>query len=279
MKRLILLLTLAVLLPLNVCAKDNDAPKGLSVMSFNIRCASAEDGTNSWKYRYPATAMMFDDHMPDIVGMQECEEEQFLYYKGIFDKKFKIVGVGRDDGKKAGEVMAVMYNPKTVSMLKWGTFWLSETPDVPSKGWDAACNRTATWAILKDKASGQKIFFVNTHIDHVGAEAQKNGVALIVSKIAELNTEDLPVIVTGDFNMEPSDASLSSIKAALLDARESAVASDSSHSYNGWGKAKKTIDYIWYKGLSCTKFETITKSFYERKFISDHFPIKATFIL
>lgn len=276
MKRLFLI-AFAALMPLFVNAKD--AREGLTVMSFNIRYAGAKDGTNSWEYRYPAVAMMMDDQTPDIIGLQECVWEQFNYLKNVFDKKFKIVGVGRDDGKKEGEMMAIMYNPKTISLLKWGTFWLSETPDTPSKGWDGQCYRTATWAVIKDKTSGQKIFYVNTHIDHVGVEAQKNGVALIVQKIAEMNTEGLPVVVTGDFNMGFADPALDSIKGVMSNARETAVATDDLESYNGWGKEKKTLDHIWYKGFSsCTKFETVTKPYYERKFISDHYPVKATLI-
>ena len=277
MKRFILL-AFAALLPLFVSAKDDAPREGLTVMSFNIRNSDAKDGTNSWMYRYPAVALMLDEQKPDVIGMQEVLPEQFEYLKNIFDKTFKIVGVGRDDGKKAGEMMAIMYNPKTVSLVKWGTFWLSETPDTPSKGWDAACFRTATWAVIKDKATGKKAFFVNTHLDHKGVEAQKNGAALIVSKIAELNTDSLPVIVTGDFNMEWSDAGLSPLKGAFGEARQTAVKSDDVPSFNGWGKEKKTLDHIWYKGLSCIKFETVTKPYYERKFVSDHYPVKATMV-
>lgn len=278
MKRILAFLLAATLLPLSIFAKDDKGHDGIFAMSFNIRYADAEDGTNSWKYRYPATALMLDDQRPDVVGLQECMYEQFDYLKTVLDKIYKIVGVGRDDGKKEGEMMAVMYNPKTVSLLKWGTFWLSETPDVPSKGWDAACYRTATWAIMKDKATGKKFIFVNTHLDHQGVEAQKNGVQLIVSKIAEINPDGFPVILTGDLNLEPGSAALEPLKGALNDARETAVVSDYKNTYNGWGKDSKTIDYVWYKGFTCTMFETITKPYYDRNFISDHYPVKASLI-
>ena len=155
MKRLTAILLIVALLPLALAAKDNKGHEGIHAISFNIRYANAEDGTNSWKYRYPAVAMMLDDQRPDVAGLQECLYEQFEYLQTSLDKLYKFVGVGRDDGKKAGEMMAIMYNPKTVSLVKWGTFWLSETPDVPSKGWDAACYRTATWALMKDKESGR----------------------------------------------------------------------------------------------------------------------------
>ena len=278
MKRL-LTLALAAILPLAVFAASPKSHDGVVAMSYNIRYGKAEDGTNSWAYRYPATAMMLDDQRPDVVGLQEALDDQFSYLKTALDKFYKGVGVGRTDGKKEGEMTAILYNYKTTSLVKWGTFWLSETPDVPSKGWDAMCYRTATWAILKDKASGKKYFVINTHLDHVGELAQKNGLELLINKIAELNPSGLPVIATGDYNLEPDAPALEAARKALSNARETAVVSDDSHTYHGWGKDKKTIDHIWYKGATCTKFETVTKPYYERKFISDHYPIKATFLL
>lgn len=260
-------------------AKDSGTRVGLTVMSYNVRMAGAEDGTNSWQYRYPASAMMIDEIKPDIIGMQECETIQHEYFGDVFNKTYKIIGVGREDGKKEGERMSVMYNSKTVSLLKWGTFWLSETPDKPSMGWDAACFRCATWAFMKDKATGKKFLFVNTHLDHMGAEAQKNGIQVILDHIASLNTENLPVVLTGDFNMEISNPAFADLKAQMSNARETGVVTDDHYTYNGWGKAKDTIDYIWYKGFgSCISFETVTKPYMDRTFISDHFPIKAIFV-
>lgn len=267
----------AIMLPQAMNAK-NEKKEGIMVMSYNIRNCDAEDGTNSWQYRYPATALMIDDQKPDVIGLQEVLYEQFQYLKTAFDKSYSLIGVGRDDAKKKGEMMAIMYNKNTTTVAKWGTFWLSDTPDTPSQGWDGACVRCATWAVMKDKASGKKYIVINTHLDHQGAEAQKNGVKLIVSKMAELNPEGLPVIITGDFNLEAGSPALMPLKNAMNDARSTAVVTDDHFSYNGWGKAQGTIDYIWYKDLSCTKFETVTKPYYERTFISDHFPVKATFI-
>lgn len=280
MKRFLLTLAaLVAVLPSSLQAKDGDR-NGLSVISYNIRCLSKEDGTNAWEYRYPATVLMIEDQKADVMGMQELTDGQYEYLKIAADRDYKIIGVGRDDGKKEGERTAIMYNTKTLSLKKWGTFWLSDTPDKPSKGWDAACNRTATWAILKDKASGKSFFILNTHIDHEGEEAQKRGVELIMSRIPELNTDNLPVIITGDFNMEADAQPISAMKASYSNSRERALNSDDMHTYHGWGKTKKSIDYIWYSGISsCMQYETITKPYYERTFISDHYPIKAVFVL
>lgn len=151
-KHLILLLAALVLLPAGLLAQND-----LKVMSYNIRVGTAKDGTNSWEFRYPASALMIQDQQPDIFGVQEALSFQVRYLEE-YCEGYKSVGVGRDDGKKKGEFMSIFYKTKKFKLLKWGTFWLSETPDVPSKGWDAACFRSATWALLKDKASGKKFF-------------------------------------------------------------------------------------------------------------------------
>lgn len=278
MKKYLTILLAAVLLPALVHAKDDKTREGVAIMSYNIRIGSSNDGTNSWQYRYPATALMLDDQKPDIVGLQEALYSQVNYLTNTFDKTFKSVGVGSEDGKKKGEFEAILYDKNTTSVTKSGTFWLSETPDVPSKGWDSENYLSATWAIFKDKASGGRYVVVNTRIEEEKPEARKNGVQLIADKLAEINPEGLPVIVLGDFGMEPSESGLAPIKGALVDARSSAAVSDDTHTFHGWGKVKKTQDYIWFKGGSCIKFETITKAYYERTFISDHYPILATFV-
>ena len=138
MKRtfLILLATLMVLPVVTVSARKKTAD--VKVISYNIRNGPAKDGTNSWEFRYPASAMMIQDQQPDIFGLQEAYDYQVKYLEEACED-YKSVGVGRDDGKSKGEFMSIFYNKKTTKLLKWGTFWLSETPDVPSKGWDAPC--------------------------------------------------------------------------------------------------------------------------------------------
>ena len=158
--------------------------------------------------------------------------------------------------------MSIFWNKKTLKMLKWGTFWLSETPQKPSMGWDAACFRTATWALMKDKRTGEKFYFVNTHLDHEGAEAQKNGLNLIMDKIAEINTEGLPMVLTGDFNMEPSNPNLAELDARMQSARKIAAQTDSHATYNGWGKSSTMIDYIYVSGFSsCPEYQTVTNRY------------------
>lgn len=254
------------------------SPDELSVISYNIRNGEAKDGTNSWQYRYPASAMMIMDQMPDIFGVQEAYDYQ-VKYLDEFCEGYKSVGVGREDGKSKGEHMSIFYNTKTVKLLKWGTYWLSETPDKPSKGWDAACKRTATWALLKDKKNGKKFYYVNTHLDHKGREAQRNGLMLIVKKIQEMNKEGYPMILTGDFNVTPADEVLNDLNNTMTSARETAVKTDKGDTFNGWGRSKGVIDHIYYSGFNaCTLFEVIRKPYDERAYISDHYPVKSVLV-
>lgn len=259
-------------------AENDKDTEGIKVMSYNIRYGSAEDGPNSWNYRCPATVEMIEDQKPDVFGVQEA-----LYYQISFIEEncseYKSVGVGRDDGKKAGEHMSVFWNTKTISMLKWGTLWLSETPDKPSLGWDAACCRTATWVLMKDKRTGRKFYFVNTHLDHVGREAQKNGLKLIVDKLVEINQDNYPMILTGDFNVTSDDCVLCDLDSKMTSARRSALKTDDKGTYNNWGKSSLAIDYIYYSGFSsCPEFHTVTDAYAKRAFVSDHYPITATLI-
>ena len=279
MRKLTLLLALfATLLPAAAKKDAKDPFNGASVMSFNIRTSNAKDGTNSWEFRADAVLAMIQDQKPDVLGLQEATFGQVTPLAYFLDD-YKWVGVGRDDGKKGGEYMAVFYNKKRVSLAKWGTFWLSETPDTPSKGWDAAYFRTATWCLFKDKTSGKKYFVVNTHLDNEGAEARANGLTLILDKIAAMNGEGLPVIVMGDFNMTLGDPSMAPARKALQNARTTAAKSDDLDTCHDWGRNFSAIDFIWYKGFSsCVEYETVTKSYGGRAYISDHYPIKAKFV-
>ena len=256
--------------------KDYD----LKVISYNIRMGAAKDGTNSWEFRYPATALMIEDQKPDVFGLQEAFSYQVRFIAENF-KDYDNVGVGRDNGKEKGEFMSIFWNKKTVKMVKWGTFWLSETPEKPSMGWDAACKRTATWALMKDKRTGKMFYFVNTHLDHKGKEAQRKGLELIVSRIDEINPKGYPMILTGDFNIKPDNVALKGLEEKMQSARKIAPKTDNAATFNNWGKAKSdmVIDYIYVSGFSaCPEYHTINEKYGDWKYISDHYPIYAKLI-
>ena len=250
----------------------------VKVISYNIRVINSKDGENEWKYRAAASDAMIKDYAPDIFGLQEAMPGHLEYLNKALPK-YASVGVGREDGVSKGEHMSIYYNTKTIKLEKWGTYWLSETPDVPSKGWDAACKRTATWALLTVKSTGKQFFYVNTHLDHRGAVAQQKGLDLIVSRIAEMNPEGLPMILTGDFNVETDSPVLAELNTRMLDARKTAEKTDSRATFNGWGSRAIVIDFIYYSGFSsCPEYETIVRQYEEVPYISDHYPIMARLI-
>ena len=274
MKKTILLA--AALLPLLLGCKSGE--NTLTVMSYNIRFETADDGDNAWPHRREAVAEMIRDVHPAVFGVQEALPGQ-LRYIGETCPEYRWVGVGRDDGVSEGEHMAVFYDTTRTTLVNWGTYWLSETPDVPSYGWDAACRRTATWTLMKDLASGRHFYFVNTHLDHVGTEARKNGLLLVVERIAEMNPEGWPMILLGDFNVHPDDPCLDSLRPLMTDAWESALSADPGVTYHGWGRHTEgtPIDYVFYKGFgSCRDIRRITRTYLDVPFVSDHYPVAAT---
>lgn len=279
MKRIILMIALTLLSV--SCGGDLEAHKkpdnSLTIVSFNVRSdndGKLSDGQNSWCYRQDASYDMFNEIEPDVCGIQEARIHQ-KYDLQMNTVGYEFIGVGRDDGLNKGEHMLIAYMKKKVKLLDWGTYWLSETPDVPSKGWDAAYIRTATWAKFKHTATGREFFFVNTHLDNKGSEAKRNGLALIVDKMKSLNPDKLPVILTGDFNMTPGDEKMADLEKEMYSARTAAELTDDSPSFNEFGKGRYMIlDYIYYCGFStCKKFWVINQQFGSVPYISDHYPI------
>ena len=276
MKKLVLFAALAAMFSFVSCGNADE----LKVMSYNIRLDHKGDGDNAWPNRKEATIAMLEDVKPDVFGVQEALPHQVAYITEQAPN-YKNVGVGRDDGVAKGEFMSIFWNVETMEMLEWGTYWLSETPDVPSYGWDAACRRTATWALMKDKRNGKQFYFVNTHLDHRGTEARKKGLELIVSRIAEINPKGYPMVLTGDFNVKPDNATLKDLDSKMQSARKIAPRTDNHPTFNNWGKIKPdmVIDYIYVSGFSaCPEYHTVTEKYGTWKYVSDHYPITAKLI-
>lgn len=168
--------------------------------TFNIRYDNPGDSLNNWKYRKDTVCKFILEKQLDIVGMQEVLHNQLEDLKeGL--PNFAEVGVGRDDGKTAGEYAPLFYRADKFELLDSNTFWLSQYPDsVGFIGWDGACTRIATWAKLKDKATGKVFMAINTHFDHVGVEARRQGALLIIQRIKDI-VGNQPAVVTGDFNV------------------------------------------------------------------------------
>ncbi len=172
-------------------------------MSYNIRYATDSDGKNAWKFRKEQVANEILFYDVDLLGMQEALYEQLTYLKDQMPA-YDWYGEGRDDGKKAGEFSPIFYRKDKFKLLDKGTFWLSKTPDKPSKSWDAALPRIVTWVKLKAIAGGKEFYYFNTHFDHIGKTARQESARLILTKIDSLTKNgDTPVILTGDFNVPP----------------------------------------------------------------------------
>ena len=186
MKTLLLILLIAISFHPRLPAQLSETGTAFSVMTYNIRYAGGEKegDINNWSKRKYLVAKVITKYKPDIIGLQEAEKIQIDDLMNLSDG-YNWIGVGRNDGKEAGEFTAIFYNKNRFELIRNLTFWLSETPGVPSRGWDAAPNRTVTVAELLDKKSGKSLYLFNTHFDHVGEKARIESVKLLVEKINE----------------------------------------------------------------------------------------------
>lgn len=172
----------------------------LKVMTFNIRCPAKDDGPNYWDYRVELAAGVVKEHSPDIVGLQEALRRQLDDLQPHLGD-YVAIGAGRDDGKDKGEFSAILYNKNILEPLDSGTFWLSDTPEVPgSITWGANLPRVCTWGRFKHKASGKTFYFFNTHWDHESANSRAKSARLMAARVAKRENAGDPAIVTGDFN-------------------------------------------------------------------------------
>ncbi|MBX2914318.1 MAG: endonuclease/exonuclease/phosphatase family protein [Cyclobacteriaceae bacterium] len=265
----------------------------VSVMSYNIRLDTESDGVNQWKNRPNKVINLIKKYNPDLVGVQEALHNQMLdLQKGL--PEYSHIGVGRDDGKEKGEYSAIFYKKEKFEVLIQNTFWLSETPDVPgSKSWDAAITRVVSFALLKDKSTGKEFLYANTHFDHIGKEARKKSAEMIKTFIAGFmsgaafpnptETKKIPVIVSGDFNSEPTDAPYLTITNGehfrLFDSRPANNLTGTFCGFELNKMACRTIDYIFHsEDWKASGYQVIQDNdgtYYP----SDHLPVLVTLTL
>ena len=248
----------------------------LSVVSFNIRNSAANDGFNAWDFRKGAIITMINTIKPDILGVQEALSDQIQYFDQ-FANQYGRVGVGRDDGKKAGEFSAIYYLKERFTVVDTGNFWLSPTPYLPSKGWDAACIRIVTWVQLREKSTEKELFVFNTHFDHVGVEARKESAKLLLAQIKQItHNMEVTTFITGDFNTQTCDPLFDELKEMMPSAREKAPETDDRGTYHEYGEMSEMIDHIFYTKATPLSFKVLTESF-GIAYISDHYPVLGKF--
>lgn len=252
--------------------------QSLKVLTYNIRLDIASDGVNAWSNRKDYFNAQLQFYNPDIFGIQEALPNQVRDI-AVAHETYKNISMGRD-GAEQGEASSLFFKKDRFTLLQGATFWLSETPNVISKGWDAALNRICTYTLLKDKETKKHLWVFNTHLDHMGEQARTESLALIVSKIKQLNTQNYPVILMGDFNSEPKEDRIKQLKKSMDDSRDISIQKPfgPNGTFNGFKHNEpvtKLIDYIFLSKNNpflVTKYAILSDS-KDLKYPSDHLPV------
>jgi len=252
--------------------------QNLKMMTYNIRLDNPSDGENAWPNRKDYFTSQIQFYSPDIFGVQEALPNQVTYIASALPDYNKF-GIGREEGG-TGEACTIYYKKDRFQVDKISTFWLSENPNVVSRGWDAACNRVCTSALFKDLKTKKLFWVFNVHLDHIGNEARIKGVQLVLSKIKEFNTKNYPVFLMGDFNSEPDTPQIAEIKKVMNDTKDVSVEKPfgPAGTFNDFEHNKPVtllIDYIFISknsGLKVQKHAVLSDS-KDLKYPSDHLPV------
>jgi endonuclease/exonuclease/phosphatase family metal-dependent hydrolase len=249
----------------------------INFMSWNLRLYNNWDGPNIWENRKEEVKGLILFYQADILCTQEGVLNQLVFLRDTVGG-YDYIGVGRDDGKEKGEFSAIFYRKDRLEVTEQGTFWLSETPGVVSKGWDAAIVRVCTWGVFRDKKSKKQFMVFNTHFDHIGQVARENSARLIMAKMKELNTKNLPVMLAGDFNSTPDSKPYQVMAEVCIDARmvSEIPAYGPLATFNGFRfdqEPTERIDYIFIDGKTRVKRYAVLTNSQGQRYPSDHFPI------
>ena len=252
--------------------------QNLKVITYNLRFDNPADGENQWQLRKEFLTAQIAFYEPDFFGTQEGKLHQLQYIDSTLTQ-YKWIGKGRDNSPTGGEYSALFYNSHKYKVLKQATFWLSETPEKVSKGWDAMFERICTWGLFEDIRTKKRFYVFNTHFDHVGETARTNSAHLIYEKIIAINTEKLPAILTGDFNSEASSNAYKFISSKMNDAKTISKSKTfgPSGTFNNFEFHKPVtllIDYIFTSknNISVLKYAVLSDS-KDCKYPSDHLPV------
>ena len=263
-------------------SRSEGANSMTEVLSYNIRYASPGDGPDRWQFRVDAVADVIGSS--DVAALQEVTHGQLEDLIARLDG-FGWYGVGREDGKQAGEAVPIFYRESRFKKLDEGTFWLSDTPSVAgTRGWDAALPRITSWVKLQDKQNQQPLMVASTHFDHLGQQARLESAKLLRQWMLDLPAE-LPVIVLGDFNTRPGSDPYTVMvgdQPSTSPIRDARSISDSEPSgpqstWNGFDKVVpgQIIDHVFVRGnIDVKRYAVENPKTSEDRFTSDHLPVR-----
>jgi len=254
------------------------AQNSIDVMSYNIRLGSADDGENHWNIRKDKLKDLINYYEADFIGMQEAQKPQIEYLLEN-NSLYGFLGKPRDEGENS-EFSCIFYLKNKYKVLQQDTFWLSETPEKSTKSWDAAYPRIVTYGLFENIKTKKKIWVLNTHFDHVGVVARQKSAEIILKKIKQLQgKQNLPVVLTGDFNSFKTDTWMQPLLNNLQEASSHSITKPygGTATWNAFNFKEKPVDQIDFifsskNNTVIKKFRTIT-DFYDFKYPSDHSPI------
>ena len=267
-----------------------DETDGLMVMSSNVRFYSARNkasdpdtGNRDWEVRKVGYFKMINTMLPDVFGVQEAEYIQLQHIKDNCSG-YSYVGVGRNDGDTKGESTAIFYKTDVIEVEDWGTKWHSETPDQVGSFFvenEDRQPRTSTWAVFKVKATEKRFFHINVHTSLYEASQTKE-IQLVTEVVKEKCPEGLPVVLTGDWNVEEEDIVMKPVNDSYKSARKTASKTDNILTFHWWGSSStmsknQHLDHVFYSGFEKPlRFRTLNMQ-WEGLWISDHHPVYAIF--
>ena len=248
-----------------------------SVMSYNIRYDNPNDNENWWQNRKSEVARMINYYAPEIIGIQEGLNNQVKYLDSTL-LGYKYVGVGRDDGKLKGEYTAIFYKTESIKALSTKTFWLSETPDKVSTGWDASMERIVTFGAFLNKKTNDTLYVFNCHYDHKGKVAQEKSTDLILKIIKDKKITNKKIILLGDFNSESYEVPIKKFQSLLVDNfnKKYVITYGPLGTFNQFKtdlEIKRRIDYIFTKNINVKEYIHIDDRRKNNLHLSDHLPV------
>jgi|GEM_PF-377548 len=253
---------------------SRSAAQDYTVLTYNIRYDNANDGLDRWDLRKEALAIDVMAHKPQLIGLQEALSHQVEFLDQRWGGYTRF-GVGRDDGKAKGEFSPVYVDSTVFALVEGRTVWLSPACDMPSKGWDAACERIATLVILRDKSNGDSLWVVNTHWDHVGVEARRQSARMVQEILSPALTRGRRVILMGDLNATANDEPIALLDKWLDDSCPADRANEGT--FNGFKLDQTTfkrIDYVWLSPLDWVVLAyDVPHPLTNGRHLSDHFPV------